>query len=747
MSRRLGKLSVARQPAAPIEPAVSREAHDPERAELLLHRASRLVELARELATSVEGGGPAQLVVRELRDLAEASFAACYLLGPDGKLALDAHAGDVSRPRLRTAPAVVERALARLTYARADLAELADLRARHTPCGGAVAAPLMAQGEPLGALVVATDPDHPAPLDLDLVATVADLAASSLANQRRLATTFAEARRDALTGLANQRAFHEHLDAVLREAQAAGTPLSLVLFDLDDFKLINDREGHARGDRVLRELARVAMRSLRAGEEVFRVGGEEFGIVIAAGADLAARVAERVRATVEAEARLALPTLSAGVAAFPTDARTKEELLHRADLALYAAKRAGKNRVVTYRDEEHGSRGLTRAEATLEAIGERMGRAQIRSIVLSELSGVTAAIAELGRATTERGLLETACRQIASVLGASACSISRLEGEVLRESTAHAPHPLRAASGWGVVLGAAPLARAALERGRPASATVADRAVDPEVANALGEARMASVLTLPLLLLDRPWGVVEVFDARPRDFSAAEAAIGELMVSQVAAMLAHEQHAESLRRLYRASLVSLSDALESRGGGSPGHVEDVAALAVDVAHRLGLPAEDVRLVELAALLHDVGKLRVPAELLAKPGPLTPDELALLRSHAEAGAEILAPVASLAEVLPLVRATHERWDGRGYPDGLTGGQIPLGACVVAVCEAYSAMTRAAPHRKPRSPRAAIEELRAGAGSQFEPRCVEALVELLDERAANGRTVALRRPDAA
>lgn len=747
MSRRLGKLSLARDAADPAAPERDDALRDPEQATRLLRRASRLVELAHQLATSVEAGGTSQLVVRELRDLADAAFAACYVLGPDGTLALDAHAGDVSRPRLRTPPAVVERALARLTYARADLAELADLRARRTPCGGAVAAPLIAHGDLLGALVVATDTEHPSPIDLDLVATVADLAASSLANQRRLATTFDEARRDALTGLSNQRAFHEHLDAVLRDAQDAGSAVSLVLFDLDDFKLINDREGHARGDRALRDVARVAMRALRAGEEVFRVGGEEFGIVMAAGTDLAGRVAERVRATVESEARLELPTLSAGVAGFPRDARTKDELLHRADVALYAAKRAGKNRVVVYREDLHGSRGLTRAEATLEAIGERMGRAQIRSIVLSELGGVTAAIAELGRATTQRGLLETAARQIASVLGATACVVSRLDGEVLRETAAHAPPPLHPAGSWGTLLADAPLARDALASRRPAAATVADRELDPDVARALEERRMASVLTLPLLLLDQPWGVVELFDASPRDFSAAEAAIGELMASQVAAMLAHEQHAESLRRLYRESLASLSNALESRGGSEPGHVEDVAALAVEVAHRLGLPAEDVRLVELAALLHDVGKLRVPAELLAKPGPLTPEELAVLRSHAEAGAEILAPVASLAEVLPLVRATHERWDGRGYPDGLAGDEIPLGACVVAVCEAFSAMTRSAPHREARTPRAAVEELQAGSGTQFEPRCVEALVDILREREGAGRTVELRRPDAA
>jgi two-component system, cell cycle response regulator len=158
-----------------------------------------------------------------------------------------------------------------------------------------------------------------------------------------------EARSDGLTGLPNQRSFSEHIDAVLRAARSSGGAIGLVLFDLDNFKKINDTRGHPAGDQVLRAVARLALREVRLGEEAFRVGGEEFAIVIQGTLDVGVSVAERVRAAVATQPRdLLLPTLSAGVAAFPSQADTRDELVGMADLALYAAKHAGKNRVVPY---------------------------------------------------------------------------------------------------------------------------------------------------------------------------------------------------------------------------------------------------------------------------------------------------------------------------------------------------------------------------------------------------------------
>jgi diguanylate cyclase (GGDEF)-like protein len=158
-----------------------------------------------------------------------------------------------------------------------------------------------------------------------------------------------EARSDGLTGLPNQRSFSEHMDAVLRAARSSGGAIALALFDLDNFKKINDTRGHPAGDQVLRAVARVALREVRLNEEAFRVGGEEFAIVIEGTLEDGECVVERVRAAIAAQPRdLLLPTLSAGVAAFPNQADTRDELVRKADLALYAAKHGGKNQVVPY---------------------------------------------------------------------------------------------------------------------------------------------------------------------------------------------------------------------------------------------------------------------------------------------------------------------------------------------------------------------------------------------------------------
>jgi diguanylate cyclase (GGDEF)-like protein len=153
-------------------------------------------------------------------------------------------------------------------------------------------------------------------------------------------------RRDALTGLSNRRTFDEHLDSMLAQERKTGQAFALVIFDIDHFKSINDTQGHPEGDRVLKDVARIAARQLRAGEQIFRIGGEEFGIVIPGDGKTGVLVAERVRTAVQDEPREPrLPTLSAGVASFPHDATTREALFQAADLALYAAKQGGRNAV------------------------------------------------------------------------------------------------------------------------------------------------------------------------------------------------------------------------------------------------------------------------------------------------------------------------------------------------------------------------------------------------------------------
>ncbi len=158
------------------------------------------------------------------------------------------------------------------------------------------------------------------------------------------------------------------------------------------------------------------------------------------------------------------------------------------------------------------------------------------------------------------------------------------------------------------------------------------------------------------------------------------------------------------------------------------HLEGVSRLAVALGQALDLPAEDLDAVARAAELHDVGKMAVPDEVLRKPGPLTDVEWAMIRKHTLTGERILAAAPAMVPVARLVRSTHERWDGGGYPDGLTGDEIPLGSRMIAICDAFEAMIEERPWRAPKSPEQAIVELRRCAGAQFDAR----LVKVFDEQ---------------
>jgi diguanylate cyclase (GGDEF)-like protein len=163
------------------------------------------------------------------------------------------------------------------------------------------------------------------------------------------------------------------------------------------------------------------------------------------------------------------------------------------------------------------------------------------------------------------------------------------------------------------------------------------------------------------------------------------------------------------------------------------HVDAVTALAEDVATALGLGDNVVEQVRLAADLHDIGKVAIPDAILGKPGPLDEDEWEFMRRHTIIGERILNAAPALAQIALLVRSTHERYDGGGYPDGLAGDSIPVGARIIAVCDAYDAMTSERAYKVAQAPADALAELRRCAGSQFDPEIVAA-VEVVLERPA-------------
>jgi HD-GYP domain-containing protein (c-di-GMP phosphodiesterase class II) len=185
-----------------------------------------------------------------------------------------------------------------------------------------------------------------------------------------------------------------------------------------------------------------------------------------------------------------------------------------------------------------------------------------------------------------------------------------------------------------------------------------------------------------------------------------------------------------LSQAYRGTALVLGDVIEADDEYTGDHTQGVVALALEVAAEMGLDGLGRQRVEFGALLHDVGKIAIPKSIINKPGPLDDDEWALIRTHTVEGQRLLDRVGGLMhDVGVVVRASHERWDGGGYPDGLAGEAIPIEARIVACCDSFNAMTTTRSYRKAMPVEAALEECRACAGTQFDPAVVDALMRVV------------------
>ena len=220
----------------------------------------------------------------------------------------------------------------------------------------------------------------------------------------------------------------------------------------------------------------------------------------------------------------------------------------------------------------------------------------------------------------------------------------------------------------------------------------------------------------------------DALDDRRRELLSGIAAQARLAVTNALSF-------QGLERTFLATVEALATALDAKDEYTSTHARWICDLALRVGEELGLDAEQLKRVELGALFHDIGKIGIPASILMKPGPLTSEERALIERHPELGERILAPIDQLAEVRPIVRACHERYDGQGYPDRLHGEEIPLEARIIFVCDAYHAMTSDRPYRAALPAEEALRRLAEAAGSQFDPRVIEACLRVLERAVAD------------
>ncbi|MFL6010562.1 MAG: HD-GYP domain-containing protein [Gaiellaceae bacterium] len=238
------------------------------------------------------------------------------------------------------------------------------------------------------------------------------------------------------------------------------------------------------------------------------------------------------------------------------------------------------------------------------------------------------------------------------------------------------------------------------------------------------------------------WAVLVDTALAPIGLAVALAAVGHpaaaLLVLPLVGLLrefarerrARIDHALELSHAYRGTALLLGDVVEADDAYTGGHSRDVVSLVLDVCDRLRLSGRERRDAEFAALLHDVGKIKIPDEIINKPGKLTDDEFELIKTHTVAGEKLLSQVGGLlGSVGRIVRSCHEDWDGTGYPDGLAGAEIPLVARIVRCCDAFSAMTTDRSYRKARPVHEAVAELHRCSGTDFDPAVVEALAEIV------------------
>jgi putative nucleotidyltransferase with HDIG domain len=256
-------------------------------------------------------------------------------------------------------------------------------------------------------------------------------------------------------------------------------------------------------------------------------------------------------------------------------------------------------------------------------------------------------------------------------------------------------------------------------------------AEDSELCDAMSvrDGMMASVVCVPLRTPRKRLGVLHLDRGpfQPRftrnDLRLADGLAAHVSVSIESAQLIHKQ-----REMYLATVRMLSHVIEARDENTNSHTQRVTRFALLLGEHLGLSAEDLDVLRLGTPLHDIGKIGIDDVILRKPAPLSPAEQKIMRTHPQRGAEIVAQVRELASILPIVRSHHERWDGKGYPDGLAGKQIPRLARIVAVADAFDIMTSERPYRQPLAPADARAELERHSGTQFDPEVVAALLAL-------------------
>ncbi len=537
---------------------------------------------------------------------------------------------------------------------------------------------------------------------------------TALARMRQLAV------RDTLTGLYNRKGLLEELQRVWSMARRYNWSVGVAILDLDDFKGLNDTHGHLRGDDLLREFARVVSRVTRESDIIARFGGDELVVILPqAGESDCLAFGERLLQAMhkhlfgEKELGGIQLTASVGLASSRNNpCETSAQLLAQADAALYAAKRQGRHRVCIHRHANGPTKDETPGEPStaLPVTPAPSSEAKRRGTVL-----VVDDDPAIGLLLSRMLAKQDLAVQVELNAGRAWQAIVDRPGhfDVLLTDL-----NLPDASGLELLDKVRPIAADMIKIVITGQATL-DNAVMCLRRGAYDFIEKPVTSDHLYATLDRALEYRRLKLENQRYQNQLEDMVREKSTALREALI-------QVKTSYDFTLEAMASLLDVREKSTARHSSRVRDLSVILAREMGLPQGEIEDLARGALLHDIGKMCIPDSILLKPGAFTEDERKVMNTHPEVGYQMLSSSTYLQQVAELVYSHHERFDGKGYPRGLQGGQIALGARIFAVVDAYDAMRSDRIYRASQPALEALEEIKRHAGQQFDPQVVEAFL---------------------